>query len=363
MNPQQTLSTAAPTPAPAPAPTPAPASTVAQIAPITTQPQAAPTMATPTAAPTVAGQMMRPVAGPYTAAQLMPPLLDNDVNMSDTKHRMSQKMQQFADNIENGRQPGLFADVSAAARDLGRRTATEARFTKQAAKDAFDNIHTMYTDKYAAALQSGQYTTDATAIAPDYAAMTPSVDAQLQAYNTYVISQVVNKRPIDPRVIPPLVASSLPPGYAQDVNAYNAYTQFDPALSKNMIFPKDRLILRAPASPAPTPVPPPAPEGFTALGVNVFFKRLESTLKNQYSDLMGEYRVPPAEPSRLFIDKNYKFVVVQGQNRRVFTDVVEARKFALMGAFQADAVQQYRASMLVTNKLRPQLRVIPRVSA
>jgi hypothetical protein len=102
-----------------------------------------------------------------------------------------------------------------------------------------------------------------------------------------------------------------------------------------------------------------APSGFSEVGVDVFFKRLESELKNNYSDLMGEYRVYGASDScRLFMDKNYNFVVTQGDKRRVFKNVTDARLFCLKGGYEADKVKLLRQKGMVIDKLKQPKRYL-----
>lgn len=185
----------------------------------------------------------------------------------------------------------------------------------------------------------------------------------IREWNRYVLFKFAQGDEILERDIPGNIRRRVDDTYINLLDSYNVWLQSKTLFNSTFNFDSSKLLLSLNLEYTPKPQIQ-VPEGFTEIGVNAFFKKLEGQLANNYSDLMGEYRVAGASPSKLYMDKNYKFVVVQGDKRRVFNDVIEARRFALLGGFDADKVQQLRASKLITNKLSKDVfRVATRVNA
>lgn len=214
-----------------------------------------------------------------------------------------------------------------------------------------------YDKIYNDLITSGEYTYDVNRIVPSYAG--ESSDLLIQTYNDFVVTRVANRLPIYESMIPKNLISELPENYINLLSAYNQQIQFQQIGSK---FKVDGLLLKITTPQVKTEKVNLTPTGFTEIAVNTFFKRLESNLQNNYSDFMGEYKVGGSDtPIRLYMDKNYNFVVVQGRDRRVFKDPHEARKFCLLGGFDSDAVQRFRASSNIINVLAETFRAIPRI--
>jgi len=233
--------------------------------------------------------------------------------------------------------------------------------------EVYDDIKKIYNDKYVSKyndlIASGEWTDEPSLVSPDYSSISLEQDI-IKEYNNFVLQRVSSGLPIYEQNIPSRIFRDyITPEYINLLATYNSYLnlpQIGVSQSFNFDFNKLLLTARVPTKQPPQKI---IPSGFTEIAVNAFFKKLEGQLKNQYSDLLGEYIVQGAKKSsKLFMDKNYNFVVVQGDNRRVFKDVQEARLFCLRGAFEADEVQKQRAVGLLTNKLNQGLRVIPRTS-
>lgn len=185
----------------------------------------------------------------------------------------------------------------------------------------------------------------------------------IREWNRYVLFKYAQGDEILERDIPSNIRRRLDDTYINLLDSYNVWLQSKTLFNSTFNFDSSKLLLSLNLEYTPKPQIQ-VPEGFTEVGVNAFFKKLEGQLANNYSDFMGEYRVDGASPSKLYMDKNYKFVVVQGEKRRVFDDVIQARRFALLGGFDADKVQQLRASKLITNKLSKNVfRVATKVNA
>ena len=233
--------------------------------------------------------------------------------------------------------------------------------------DVYNNLKDVYEAnyvvKYNDLIASGNWTNEPSLISPDYSTISLEQDL-IKEYNNFILQRVSSSLPIYEQNIPSRIYRDyITPEYINLLATYNSYLNLPQiGISQSFNFDFNKLLLTA-RVPTKQPSQKIIPSGFTEVGVNAFFKKLETQLKSNYSDLMGEYIVQGAKKSsKLFMDKNYNFVVVQGDNRRVFKDVQEARLFCLRGAFEADEVQKQRAVGLLTNKLKQGLRVIPRTS-
>ena len=224
-------------------------------------------------------------------------------------------------------------------------------------------IYDEYVEFYNFLATSGNYALDKKDIRPNYLGNETEI---INEYNQTVLLRAGSNMPITRDFIPPQISNKLPPDYFINLEAYNNYITFKTsnqlAEQNDLKFDVNKLLVATSSFPVPKP-PKQAPVGFTEVGVNTFFKKLESTLKTNYSDMMGEYIVPGSDkPCKLFMDKNYNYVVVQGDKRQVFKDPIEARRFCLLGGFDGDKVQKFRSSQFTINKLDKPFRVVPKVT-
>lgn len=224
-------------------------------------------------------------------------------------------------------------------------------------------IYKDYFDLYDYLISSKNYTINPKDVRPEYLGNEIEI---INEYNQTVLLRAGSNMPITRDFIPPQISNKLPPDYYINLEAYNNYivlkTSNQLAKQNDLNFDVNKLLVATSLFPVPKP-PKQAPTGFTEIGVNTFFKKLESTLKTNYSDMMGEYIIPGSDkPCKLFMDKNYNYVVVQGDKRQVFKDPIEARRFCLLGGFDADKVQKFRSSQFTINKLDKPFRIIPKVN-
>lgn len=307
----------------------------------------------------------------YDKLKLLSPLVSkpelNNINSNEVRDRINEFLQNVSKSLNSDEFQTTISEINELKVKIntsGNRT-TRGFLTLPQVKTEFNKIYDNYKLKYELLIQSGNFTNDITKIRPDYGEIQSDADAVLKEYNRYVIGRVNNNLPIPDQAIPRQILSNLPDGYINTLETYNSWIALKQNVPKGKSpfnFDVNKLLITA--LPQPKPVKEKViPTGFTELGVNTFFKKLEGQLKNNYSDLMGDYMIDGADkPCKLFMDKNYNYVVVQGDKRQVFKDPIEARKFCLLGGFEADKVQKYRSSSLITNKLNTPFRVIPRTS-
>lgn len=299
----------------------------------------------------------------FIIAKLLPPKLGKP-NSGKTNEEFKNNLFSFANNLQSTNGSENFADIINDMRAEANKVkigSGNTPISKKTIEQEVTNIYDRYVNKYDSLIASGEWTSDPNKIIPNYSEIVADADVLLKSYNEYIINRINNNLSIPENSIPSRIISILPDGYLNILAAYNAWvilkqqnTQLTP-----MNFDVNKLLITS--LPQPKPVKEKVvPSGFTEIAVNTFFKKLESTIKNNYSDLMGEYIVPGSDkPCKLFMDKNYNYVVVQGDKRQVYKDPIEARKFCLLGGFDADKVQAFRQSKMITNKLDKPFRVIP----
>jgi len=191
-----------------------------------------------------------------------------------------------------------------------------------------------------------------------------NINDNIRRWNAYILESITKSEYIDIDLLPMYLKEKLPPGYLNQVDAYNYYRELQNKNESIVNFKYDynQLLIKEIIE-IKKPEKKEIPKGFSEIANNAFFKKIEGQIKNNYSDMMGEYSIPgTSQPCKLYMDQNYKYVVVQGENRRVFDDPIEARRFCLLGGFEADKVQEIRASQLITNKLKKPFRVIAKTS-
>lgn len=298
--------------------------------------------------------------------RLLPPILNKPASSQSNKQILKKNLIKFKEQLDNQSKnlyerpfDSLVNKINTYANTIN---VGRGLPTTQTIVSNINLLYTEYSDFYNQLLSDPRYTNDPANLLPDYGEERDENEL-IKRYNREVLQRLDKEEEIPIDFIPISFREKLPEGYLNTLDAYNSFIQQSkiPGFNASFIFDRNKLLLST--LPKPKPVQQrEVPTGFTEIGVNTFFKKLEGQLKNNYSDMMGEYIVPGSnKPCKLYMDKNYNYVVVQGDQRQVFKDPIKARTFCLLGGFEADKVQQFRSSKMVSKKLQKPFRVVPRV--
>lgn len=298
--------------------------------------------------------------------RLLPPILNKPSTSQSNKQILKQNLIKFKEQLDNQSKnlyerpfDSLVNKINTYANTIN---VGRGLPTTQTINSNINKLYNEYDNLYNQLLTDPRYTNDPANLLPDYGEERDENEL-IKRFNREILQRLDQQKEIPIDFIPISFREKLPEGYLNTLDAYNSFIQLinAPGSMGDFAFDKNKLLLST--LPKPKPVQQrEVPSGFTEIGVNTFFKKLEGQLKNNYSDMMGEYIVPGSnKPCKLYMDKNYNYVVVQGDQRQVFKDPIKARTFCLLGGFEADKVQKFRSSKMVSKKLQKPFRVVPRV--
>lgn len=207
----------------------------------------------------------------------------------------------------------------------------------------YQKAYNKYYNRYMTLLASDSVTDDILKITPDYTTVPTDTGSILKEWNSYVTRQFTNQVEIDKNVLPSQF--NLPTGYIQKLDAYNSFIQQkqrNPLMNFNMNI-SDLLLTES--NPTPTTIKKDVKDGYIKQNDNVYFKAQTSS----DSDL-GQYIIEPLKSNiSLSRDERNNYIVSYEGKRKVFKPMEknQAKVFIFSGAFEADAVQEYRKNRLI----------------